>query len=133
VVRILKRPQKNIFGHNPSPVPKRQDRGRFAGSISESSAANQSLARHRKYTKELEYMAKAYLKIDIEMGKENEAKTALKKITGVKNADFVTGAHDLLATVEGKNYEEIVTKTLPEIRKVKGIKKTTTDFVFEWA
>jgi DNA-binding Lrp family transcriptional regulator len=78
-------------------------------------------------------MAKAYLKIDIETGKENEAKTALKKITGVKSADFVTGAHDLLASVEGKNYEEIVTKILPEVRKVKGIKKTTTDFAFEWA
>ncbi|MFA6363204.1 Lrp/AsnC ligand binding domain-containing protein [Methanoregula sp.] len=78
-------------------------------------------------------MAKAYLKIDIETGKENEAKTSLKKITGVKSADFVTGAHDLLASVEGKNYEEIVTKILPEVRKVKGIKKTTTDFAFEWA
>jgi hypothetical protein len=38
-----------------------------------------------------------------------------------------------VALVEGKNYEEIVTKTLGEIRKVKGIKKTVTDFVFEWA
>ncbi|GAB6285025.1 MAG: hypothetical protein STSR0009_12260 [Methanoregula sp.] len=78
-------------------------------------------------------MAKAYLKIDLESGKETEVKVALKKISGVKSADFVTGTHDLLASVEGKNYEEIVTKTLAEIRKVKGIKKTTTDFVFEWA
>jgi DNA-binding Lrp family transcriptional regulator len=78
-------------------------------------------------------MAKAYLKIDIETGKETEVKAALKKISGVKSADFVTGTQDLLALVEGKNYEEIVTKTLEEIRKVKGIKKTVTDFVFEWA
>ncbi|MCX6689975.1 MAG: Lrp/AsnC ligand binding domain-containing protein [Methanoregula sp.] len=68
-------------------------------------------------------MAKAYLKIDIETGKEIEVKAALKKVSGVKSADFVTGAHDLLASVEGKNYEEIVTKTLAEIRKVKGIKR----------
>jgi len=78
-------------------------------------------------------MANAYLKIDIEIGKEKEVKTALKKINGVKSADFVTGTQDLVALVEGKNYEEIVTKTLGEIRKVKGIKKTGTDFVFEWA
>lgn len=78
-------------------------------------------------------MANAYLKIDIEIGKEKEVKTALKKINGVKSADFVTGTQDLVALVEGKNYEEIVTKTLGEIRKVKGIKKTVTDFVFEWA
>ena len=78
-------------------------------------------------------MAKAYLKIDIETGKENDVKTALKKVNGVKNVEFVTGTQDLLASVEGKNYEEIVTKTLAEIRKLKGIKKTVTDFVFEWA
>jgi len=78
-------------------------------------------------------LAKAYLKLDLETGKENDAKTALKKISGVKNADFVTGAHDLIATVEAKSFEEIVTKTLPEVRKIKGIKKTVTDFAFEWA
>ncbi|MGA2103771.1 MAG: Lrp/AsnC ligand binding domain-containing protein [Methanoregula sp.] len=78
-------------------------------------------------------MAKAYLKIDVETGKETEVKTALKKISGVKSADFVTGTQDILALVEGKNYEEIVTKILSETRKVKGIKKTVTDFVFEWA
>jgi DNA-binding Lrp family transcriptional regulator len=94
---------------------------------------NLSLARYKKHQGVDLIMAKAYLKIDIETGKENEAKTALKKITGVKSADFVTGAHDLLASIEGKNYEEIVTKILPEVRKVKGIKKTTTDFAFEWA
>jgi DNA-binding Lrp family transcriptional regulator len=77
-------------------------------------------------------MAKAYLKIDLEAGKENEVKAALKKISGVKSADFTTGTHDLLALVEGSNYEEIVTKILGEIRKVKGINKTITDFVFEW-
>ena len=81
----------------------------------------------------MNHLAKAYLKLDLETGKENDAKTALKKISGVKNADFVTGAHDLIATVEAKSFEEIVTKTLPEVRKIKGIKKTVTDFAFEWA
>jgi DNA-binding Lrp family transcriptional regulator len=77
-------------------------------------------------------MAKAYLKIDIETGKEKEARDALRKIGGVKSADFVTGKNDLLALVEGSSFEEIVTKILGEIRKVKGINKTITDFVFEW-
>ena len=78
-------------------------------------------------------MAKAYLKIDIETGKENDVKTALKKVTGVKSADFVTGLHDLVATIEAKSFEEITTKSLAEIRKIKGIKKTVTDFAFEWS
>lgn len=78
-------------------------------------------------------MVKAYLKIDIETGKEKDIKTALKKVAGVNSVDFVTGLHDLLATVEAKSYEEILTKTLAEVRKVKGIKKTVTDFAFEWS
>jgi len=77
-------------------------------------------------------MAKAYLKIDIETGKEKEVRDALRKIGGIKSADFVTGKNDLLALVEGSSFEEIVTKILGEIRKVKGINKTITDFVFEW-
>ena len=77
-------------------------------------------------------MAKAYLKIDIDAGKEKEVRDALRKISGVKSADFVTGTHDILALVEGTSYEEILTKILGEIRKVKGISKTITDFVFEW-
>jgi DNA-binding Lrp family transcriptional regulator len=77
-------------------------------------------------------MAKAYLKIDIETGKEKEVRDALRKTGGVKSADFVTGKNDLLALVEGSSFEEIVTKILGEIRKVRGINKTITDFVFEW-
>lgn len=77
-------------------------------------------------------MAKAYLKIDIEAGKEKEVRDALRKISRVKSVDFVTGTQDILALVEGTSYEEIVTKILAEIRKVKGINKTVTDFVFEW-
>jgi DNA-binding Lrp family transcriptional regulator len=72
------------------------------------------------------------LKIDIETGKEKEVRDALRKIGGVKSADFVTGKNDLLALVEGSSFEEIVTKILGEIRKVRGINKTITDFVFEW-
>jgi DNA-binding Lrp family transcriptional regulator len=83
-------------------------------------------------TNEVTLMAKAYLKIDLEAGKEKAARDTLRKVSGVKSAEFVTGTHDLLALVEGSSYEEIVTKTLSEIRKVTGISKTVTDFVFEW-
>jgi hypothetical protein len=48
-------------------------------------------------------MAKAYLKIDVEIGKETEVRTALKKISGVKSTEFVTGAHDILVSVEVKH------------------------------
>ncbi|HWQ67528.1 MAG TPA: Lrp/AsnC ligand binding domain-containing protein [Methanospirillum sp.] len=77
-------------------------------------------------------MAKAYLKIEIETGKEKDVQTALKKIEGVISADFVTGEQDLVALIESDSYEEIVTKKLNEVRKIQGIHKTITNFVFEW-
>jgi len=77
-------------------------------------------------------MAKAYLKIDLEAGTEKTARDELKNIDGVKSAEFVTGIHDLLALVEANSYEEIVTTKLSEIRKVAGIRKTVTDFAFDW-
>ena len=82
---------------------------------------------------EMNHLAKAYLKIDLETGKEIDVKSALKKVSGIKSADFVTGTQDLIASVEAKSFEEILTKTLPEVRKIKGIRKTVTDFAFEWA
>ena len=56
----------------------------------------------------------------------------MRKINGVKSAEFITGSHDLLALIEGNSYEDITTKTLSEIRKVPGVSDTATDFVFGW-
>jgi DNA-binding Lrp family transcriptional regulator len=77
-------------------------------------------------------MAKAYLKANLEAGREREAREALRKISGVKSAEFVTGSHDLVALIEGSSYEDIATHTLSEIRKVPGVSETDTDFVFGW-
>lgn len=77
-------------------------------------------------------MARAYLKANLEAGREREARGALRKINGVKSAEFVTGSHDLLALIEGNSYEDIASKTLSDIRKVPGVSETVTDFVFGW-
>ncbi|PKP59258.1 MAG: hypothetical protein CVT88_05855 [Candidatus Altiarchaeales archaeon HGW-Altiarchaeales-1] len=61
-------------------------------------------------------MVKAYLKIDTELGKERDVRKTLRKIKGV---------------VKGESYEAISESVLGEIGMVKGIKKTTTNFVFD--
>jgi DNA-binding Lrp family transcriptional regulator len=77
-------------------------------------------------------MARAYLKANLEAGKEKSARDALRKISGVKSAEFVTGSHDLVAEIEASSYEDIASKTLSDIRKVLGVSETVTDFVFGW-
>jgi len=70
-------------------------------------------------------MARAYLKARPQAGKEKSARDALRKISGVKSADFVTGSHDLLALIEANSYEDIATQTLSEIRKIPPIRACT--------
>jgi len=76
-------------------------------------------------------VAKAYLEIDVIAGKEKEVRDALMEINGVKSANLISGQHDVLAVVKGESYEAISESVLGEIGMVKGIKKTTTNFVFD--
>ncbi len=77
-------------------------------------------------------MARAYLKANLEAGKEKSARDALRKINGVKSAEFVTGSHDLVAEIEASSLEDISTHILSEVRQVPGVSETDTDFVFGW-
>jgi len=77
-------------------------------------------------------MAKAYLRANLVAGKEKSARDALRKISGIKSADFVTGSHDLVAEIEANSFEDISTHILSEVRQVQGISETDTDFVFGW-
>ena len=54
----------------------------------------------------------------------------MRKISGVKSADLVTGSHDLVALIEANSYEDISTHTLSEVREVSGVSETETGFVF---
>ena len=77
-------------------------------------------------------MAKAYLRANLVAGKEKSARDALRKISGIKSADFVTGPHDLVAEIEANSFEDISTQMLSEVRNVPGVSETDTDFVFGW-
>ncbi len=76
-------------------------------------------------------MAKAYLQLNTEIGKEKEVKEQLLKIKGVKSADLVTGINDIIVILEGRDYEEILNTVLTKVRSIKGLSKTTTNLVAE--
>ncbi len=72
-------------------------------------------------------MAKAYLKVFVERGKEQEVKDALLGISAVKVADLTAGEQDLICVVEADSYESIIQVVLGEIRAVPGISRTVTN------
>jgi len=76
-------------------------------------------------------MAKAYLKIKVEAGKERSVRDALLRFDEVKEADLTTGDQDILATVEAENYEDILQVVIDRLRTLKGIVRTETDLVLE--
>ncbi len=56
---------------------------------------------------------------------------ALKSISGVTEALVVSGEWDILVTLRGQSYEEILQKTVQEISKIDGIRTSETTFVYK--
>jgi len=76
-------------------------------------------------------MARAYLKIEVEAGKERSVRDALLKFDEVKGADLTTGGQDILALIEADSYEDILQVVVDKLRTLKGVKSTATDLVLE--
>ena len=56
---------------------------------------------------------------------------SLMSITGVSDASVVSGQWDILATVKGESYEEILAKTVQKISQIDGIRTSETSFVYK--
>ena len=71
-------------------------------------------------------MARVYLLIKTESGMENKVFEALKTLPYVKTVDIVTGPVDVIATFEAESLDKIEDFILEKVRKLEGIKETTT-------
>ena len=76
-------------------------------------------------------MARAYLKIEVEMGKERSVRDSLLKFDEVKEAELTTGGQDILALIEADSFEDILQVVGDKLRTLKGVKNTVTDLVLE--
>jgi len=76
-------------------------------------------------------MARAYLKIEVEMGKERSVRDSLLKFDEVKGAELTTGGQDVLALIEADSFEDILQVVVDKLRTLKGVKNTVTDLVLE--
>ncbi len=73
-------------------------------------------------------MAQVFLSVDRPV---QDVIQSLKKISGVTEALAVSGQWDVLATLHGQSYEEILQKTVQEISKIDGIRTSETAFVYK--
>ncbi len=73
-------------------------------------------------------MGQVFLRVDRPV---QDVIQSLKSISGVTEALAVSGQWDILATVRGQSYEEILQKSVQEISKIDGIRTSETAFVYK--
>lgn len=72
------------------------------------------------------YMSQAYILLDCERGKEIETMNNLKSIAEVIDGDVLSTTHQVICNVVAPSYNEISDVVTKKIRKLGGIKGTTT-------
>jgi DNA-binding Lrp family transcriptional regulator len=73
----------------------------------------------------------AYLLINTANGMEVKVVNSLRKIKGVQHAHVVTGLHDVICFVSGRDLNAVKKIIMQGIRGVKGIQRTVTCFALD--
>ncbi|MBS1233246.1 MAG: putative transcriptional regulator, AsnC family [Nitrospirae bacterium] len=76
-------------------------------------------------------MARVYMLANLTAGKEKFVRDTLRGTKGVVEADIITGAYDLIAVLEASDMNDIFSKVLKDIRKIKGLTRTETFVAIE--
>ncbi len=68
----------------------------------------------------------AYILVQPEVGKSDEVAQAINAISGVMNAEHVTGPYDVIVRAEAKSIDDLAKVVLAKVQTVKGITRTLT-------
>lgn len=76
-------------------------------------------------------MVQAYIFVNVKAGSAEAVIKKLRKKKFVKSAHLVTGLHDAVAFIEGKNVKDLARNITAGVHKVPGITKTVTCVVVD--
>ncbi|MFP3263120.1 MAG: Lrp/AsnC ligand binding domain-containing protein [Nitrososphaeria archaeon] len=76
-------------------------------------------------------MAKAYVLINTEMGKEEDVLKALKQLPYVTEAHMVYGVYDIIAKVEADSLERVKETISSRMRRLEHVRSTLSIIVIE--
>jgi DNA-binding Lrp family transcriptional regulator len=71
-------------------------------------------------------MAKAFILIETEVGRNKEIVRSIRQLKGVASVDYVTGPYDIIALIEAENLNDIGDLVTQKIHPITGITRTTT-------
>ena len=69
---------------------------------------------------------KAYILIEIDVGKSRNVATELNALNGVTTVDAVTGPYDIISVVEAPDLNAVGDLVTSQIHKINGITRTVT-------
>ena len=69
---------------------------------------------------------RAFILIEVEVGRANQVTEALRSIEGVRYADVITGIHDLIACVEADTMSGVAELVTSQVQGIRGVLKTIT-------
>lgn len=76
-------------------------------------------------------MAKAYVLINTEMGKEEDVLKALKQLPYATEAHMVYGVYDIIAKVEADSLERVKETISSRVRRLEHVRSTLSIIVIE--
>ncbi|WP_174447781.1 Lrp/AsnC family transcriptional regulator [Conexivisphaera calida] len=76
-------------------------------------------------------MAKAYVLINTEMGKEDEVLKSLNQIPNVVEAYIIYGVYDVIAKVEADSLEKVKDVISSRVRRLEYVRSTLSMIVIE--
>ena len=68
----------------------------------------------------------AYILVQTEVGKSDDVASSINAISGVMNAEHVTGPYDVIVRAEAKSIDDLAKVVLAKVQTVKGITRTLT-------
>ncbi len=77
-------------------------------------------------------MARAYLRINTDIGREVEVRDFLRTIPQVLAADVTAGEQDIICLIEADDVAAILDLVVGKLRGTEGIQGTTTNLILDW-
>jgi len=77
-------------------------------------------------------MARAYLRVNTDIGREVEVRDQLRGVDEVLSADITAGEQDIICLVESSSVDAILDLVVSKVRSIEGIQGTTTNLILDW-
>lgn len=69
---------------------------------------------------------RAFILIETQVGRAQAVATAMRRFSGVKSADVVTGTFDVIALIEAPNMSALADLVTGQVQGIRGVLRTIT-------